>query len=101
VSSLGDQKFIILVDRATDDELNAAHEQIKKKAGGWWHRYTNTWIVGGLTEKAWRDLVRPVLTGISSSVLVMKLPDAGDRRWAYYGENVEERMRWLHRNYTN
>ena len=98
---MSDSAFIIVIDRATDDELNTAHEAIKSKADGWWHRYTNTWIVGGLTASEWRDLVKRVLISDSASVLVLKLPEAEDRRWAYYGPRAEERMGWLHRNYTN
>lgn len=96
-----DPTYIIVIDRATDIELNAAHEIIKSRANGWWHRFTNTWLVGGLSVSEWRDALRDTTESGPSSILVMKLPEAGGRAWSYIGPRAKERCEWLHENYKN
>src|SRR5690606_36286918 len=76
--------YVISIDRATQEELNRAHQIIKENANGWWHRHATTWIAGGLTAAEWRDLLKDTLRSSQSSVLVLKLPkeEAGSA-WAF------------------
>ena len=92
---------VILVDRATADQLNAVHEIVKTHASGWWHHFTSVWIVGGeKTATQWRNLISPVITEGAANVLVLELPPPeADRLWAFYGKKPEERSKWLHDSY--
>lgn len=89
---------VIIVDRAAPDQLNTVHEAIKEEADGWWHRFENTWVVGGLSSAQWRDLVKEHIHS-GASVMVLRLPDEqAKRNWAFFGPRAKERAAWLHRN---
>lgn len=94
-----DVTHIIVVDRGTDEELNAVHQVVKAEAKGWWHRFTNVWLVGGRTTNEWRDALQEIIRGGPSSVLVLRLPKHADRHWSYFGPKWKERCEWIHNNY--
>lgn len=87
--------FVILADRIGPEKREAIHEVVKQHSEGWWHHFTNVWIVRGHTAKFWRDAV--IGLGTPSSVLVLNLPAEKDRTWAYAGPKAEERAEWLHK----
>jgi hypothetical protein len=91
-------EFIIVLDRGTSEEREAIHALVKEHARGWWHRYTDLWIVVGLASTPeWRDVLKPAITrGSESSVMVFQLPESGIR-WAYFGPHSMEKTAWLHR----
>jgi len=91
---------IIVLDRATDEQLNEAHQIIKSESKGWWHHYTNVWLVRDRTASDWRDSLKRVVVGGPASVSVFRLPDAGHRKWASYGFKAKARSEWLHKHYT-
>jgi hypothetical protein len=86
--------YAILVDRATDAQLQAVHQAVKDAANGWWHRFTNVWLVGGKTAVEWRDLLKPLVSA-PGSVLVVRVDGS---QWAMSGPDVQERAAWLHKN---
>jgi len=90
--------YMICVDQATNDELNAIQAIVKENAHGWWHHFTSIWIVGGHNASFWRDQATPLLTSPSSSVLVVRLPQTGERYWSYFGIETEKRLDWLNKN---
>lgn len=94
---------VIILNNATPAVINQAHELIKSKARGWWHRFSATWIVGGdVPTNEWRDLLKPVIAGTAASVLVLRLPDEDqNRNWSYSGRKAKEWCEWLHKNVRN
>ena len=92
-------KYIVILDRGNSTERSAIHAIVKENSDGWWHQYADTWIVNGTSASRWRDLVKPALKPGPSSVMVIRLPDSDDRKWAYFGPKAEQRGKWLHSNY--
>lgn len=92
--------FVVILDKATADEIAAVHELIKTKSTFWWHHFSTAWIAAGLTAKEWRDLIRPALPSPESSVLILALPKNGDRTWSLLAPKAIEMGAWFHRNYT-
>jgi len=91
--------YVIILDRAGNEERQSVHEAIKENANGWWHRLENTWIVGGLTASEWRDVAKGAMFKGPSSILVLALPkEEAKRYWAYFGPKAKERSEWLHNN---
>lgn len=89
---------IIVVDRATEAELNACHAIVKKNSKSWWHRHVNMWIAGGKNGPAeWRDMFEPALIEPDSSVLILTLPPSADREWAFLGFGADEKTSWIER----
>ena len=81
-------KFVIMVNRATADKLNAVHEAIKTASafGGWWHHVDNVWIVTGKSASDWRDIAKRALAPLGKSgVLVLKVSEVSGGRWAGAG----------------
>ncbi|MBD3322391.1 MAG: hypothetical protein GF350_14920 [Chitinivibrionales bacterium] len=96
---MSDNWYVVLLDRAGNEEREIVHSAIKEHANGWWHRHENTWIVGGLTSAKWRDVVKEAMFSGPSSVLVLALPrEEAKRYWSYYGPKSKERCKWLHDN---
>jgi hypothetical protein len=95
-----DKAYIIVLDRAPADKLNATHELIKQKADKWWHRYDSVWIVEGGTAGEWRNLIRPLFEGTTTSILVFELPRAdASRNWSSFGVGAKEKFEWLKDEY--
>lgn len=92
-------KHVILADSLSVEQRDAIQSVVKEHARGWWHRFPDVWIVGGGTAKEWRDRVKPFIGSGGASVLVITLPSEG-RRWAYFGPDGEQRMKWLHSSYS-
>ena len=90
------QMYAIALDKLTPERREVIHEIVKEKANGWWHNFSDLWIAGGLSPQEWRDLIRPVIKGTPSSVLV--LPISRNRGWAAFGIGAAKRFKWLHRN---
>lgn len=95
------RKHVVLLDRSTAEERAAVQAAIKENADGWWHHFQDAWIVSGKTPKFWRDLVREHLSSPESGVLVLALPEKGERGWAFYGPRLKAKTKWLHGNYTD
>lgn len=92
---------VIILNEATDAQIDAVHELLKQHATGWWHHFENVWIVGGeLNAAQWREVVTPLIDRGRASVLVMPLPDEAVARqnWSYYGIDTDERLAWLSHN---
>lgn len=90
-------KFVVVVDRASDAQLQSVHQILKANASGWWHRFTNTWVVSSDDKTAayWRDLLTPIVSR-PASVLVLKVDQTS---WAYRGPDAKERAAWFHQNF--
>ncbi len=89
--------FIIVVDRATGDQLNEVHRLVKENSNGWWHHFTNFWIVFGKTPWEWRDIVKQGLRGGNAGVLVIRMaPPGHGPRWSGMIPNGEGKYKWLH-----
>lgn len=92
--------FIVVLDQATDDHREAVQAIVKAHANGWWHNFTDVWIVGGHEVTYWRDLIKPTLALSPARVLVMGLPDMGQRAWATAGL-PQPMFKWLREAYSN
>lgn len=73
--------FLIALNKATDENREAVQAIVKVHADGWWHNFTDIWIVGGHSASYWRDLIAPTLMNSTAEVLVMALPLDGGA-WA-------------------
>jgi hypothetical protein len=95
-----DTLHVIILDRATPDQINAVQEFVKKRAQGWWHLFESAWIVGGeIPAETWIADIQGYLKDGEASVLVLKLPSSPpDRNWAYYGIKPKSRVKWLVEN---
>lgn len=106
------EKFVIIVDRATAAQLNAAHEAIKANSNGWWHHFENTWIVSSeMNASEWRDTVKSAIDaglvgfpgemirsiGGGGSVLVLRISDKSPK-WAFSGKKG---LDWLKKTLTS
>src|SRR5436190_4794880 len=86
--------FLIAFTDLSEERSEVVQALITEKCNGWWwHNFPRLWIVGGESARYWRDLLRPVLAGTQSEVLVMKLAEA-DFEWAAKGPGP--RFNWLH-----
>lgn len=91
---------VIILDRPTAAERDAVHEMVKEKATGWWHHFSDAWIVSGESPSYWRDKVKALLSEPGSSVLVLALPrNKKERSWSLFGANAKTKGEWLHQNY--
>jgi hypothetical protein len=94
------KKYVIVLDRATDEERAAVQSAIKENASGWWHHFRDAWIVSGRNRKYWRELMEETLISPASAVLILTLPEPGSRAWSYYGPFADAKTKWLEKNYT-
>lgn len=91
--------YIIIMERATPEELEAVHEIAKAHAESWWHEVENVWIVKGHRARYWRTLIAPVIPYGNSGVVVLGLPVTDPRAEASnYGVDHRARMAWLYDN---
>lgn len=94
-----EKKFAIVFDDLSDERREVIQEIVKERTDSWWHNFPNVWVVAGSDAIAWRDAVRPVIKGTSASVLVLMVPDTGERpRWAGFGPNIQAKMDWFKKN---
>jgi hypothetical protein len=93
---------MILIDSATDAQRSAVHQKVKKASGSWWHAYNDAWIVqGGPTANEWIPRLQSIFKTGAGSFLVFGMPSTSETRsWAYFGPNPNQRVSWLHTNYT-
>ena len=97
---MSDKAFLIVLDRATADQLNAAHELVKQKTDKWWHRYEAVWVVLGGNAGEWRDSLKPLMPSGGATVMVFELPrDVDNRWWAAFGPAAHEKFAWLRDEY--
>lgn len=91
--------FVIVVDLATDDQIEAVQKVVQDATEFWWHRMTNVWIVGDVstdgTAATWRDRIKEQLAA-GVTILVISLPASPN--WAARGPDIEPRMKWLKDN---
>jgi hypothetical protein len=92
-------KFLIALGRG-DIVREAIHELIKEHAGFWWHHLPDIWIVDGHDHKFWGNLLQPVVTPASASLLVLELPREEDERmFAVRGAYPTKPGKWLWESY--
>jgi hypothetical protein len=90
--------FLIILDRATEQQRRAVHEVIKENARTWWHRFVDVWIVHGKSADRWRDLVGDEISN-PATVLVIRFPTKGDEtRWSARGPDTSTKFDWFHKN---
>jgi hypothetical protein len=70
-----DPWFLIILERATDQELEAVQAIAKAHSEDWWHEIENVWIVRGQTATYWLTLITPVIPHGNSGAFVFRLPD--------------------------
>ncbi len=95
---MAEPMFAIALGSARDPHREAVQTIVKAHASEWWHRFPDLWIVQGQTASYWRDLIGPTLLNSRASVLVLRLPDQADRRWA--AQMPYEGMSWLYEAYA-
>jgi hypothetical protein len=93
--------FLIVLERATDAELDAVQAIAKVHTDEWWHEIENVWIVRGHDAKYWVTLIKPVIPHGPSGVMVLKLPD-GDApsSRSYWAVQGRKRFDWLNKVYS-
>jgi hypothetical protein len=97
-----DLMCIIVLEKRSIAIREAVQAIVRKHANGWWHHFPDVWIAGGHTPIFWRDRIQPIAQGQNNGVLILLLPsEDGDRRWAYFGPEAEERLSWVRQNYSN
>lgn len=96
-----DKIFVLMLDRASAEQINSVQEIVKEHAEEWWHNLDNVWLIGSdATANVWRDLLKPILKGTGASVLVLRLPAAEiERNWSFFGPNGKERCSWIYEHY--
>jgi hypothetical protein len=88
--------FLIALSKGTNFQRNLIHENVKANAKGWWHYLPDVWIAGGHDHEYWGQLLRPILAGSRSTVLVVGLPqEQSMRSFAIRGESTEKTKQWL------
>jgi hypothetical protein len=94
--------YLINVDRATPELLDAIHSSIKANTDSWWHHQAASWIVEGHSTFFWRDLASEKIEGAEedANVLVLRLPsDTSARGWGFYGAGVNNKTKWFSSTY--
>ena len=90
--------FLIALDRASFEERQAVQAIVKSKSG-WWHHFTDVWLVTGRTSDYWSKALQPALTQGRSSFLIVELPEhARHGGWVYYGVEADKRAAWLEKH---
>lgn len=89
--------FLIALNKATDENREAVQAIVKVHATGWWHNFTDVWIVGGHNAPYWRDLIAPTLMNSTAEVLVLALPSGGGS-WATSKVKTAN-TKWLRETY--
>jgi hypothetical protein len=81
-----DPLFVIIFDHLSEERREVVQELLRENWNNWWwHRFPDVWVVGGHNAIFWRDLVSPIIRGTKSSVLVLRIPEQGEDRWAGFG----------------
>jgi hypothetical protein len=88
----------IIVNRATPAQKEQVRAAVRRHAAGWWHNFTDLWIVGGEQSAVeWRDLVAPIFPYRPSGVAVFKL-DTEWPAWALKATLSEPARDWLQKH---
>ena len=91
------QRFVILVDDATPEQQNAVTLYLKDKVG-YWHHFSDAWLVTTVSEgwsvTKFRDELRNVVKG--PGVLVLKIDSP--KGWAAFG--AKGVFAWLHSTWS-
>lgn len=93
--------LIIILDQATKEQIDAVHQIVKENANGWWHHFTNTWMLfSERNPDKWSDLIKDAIKEGNTSILIFALPpEKKQRLWQYWGIDAEKRTEWIKKNY--
>lgn len=88
---------VIILDKPSNEQRNAAHAVIATKCDTWWHYFNNVWLVTDFTAVEWRSALDHVVDmKPSSSCLVLTLPqNKSERWWAMRSQSAEKKAEWL------
>ncbi len=85
--------FIVLVDDATVAQQNAITESFRGKPQGYWHYFSDAWLMvdptNSWTVEKLRDHLRIVVPGATTLVLPIDRPSV----WAGFGQT--DHFKWL------
>jgi hypothetical protein len=91
--------FVIAANRITAQQREQIQAIVKAHANGWWHSFSDLWIVGGKTAIEWRDLVGVVAPfSEGAGVLVLKIDTASDKTWAFRAKMSKAGRAWIRKN---
>jgi hypothetical protein len=86
--------FIMLVDDATVAQQNAVTESFRGKPQGFWHIFSDAWLLvdptNSLSVEQLRDHLNVVVPGATTLVLPIDRP----KTWAGFGQSDD--FKWVH-----
>lgn len=86
--------FIMLVDDATTDQQNAVTKSFRGKPQGFWHIFSDAWLLMDPTNQLTVDSLRDHLKAVVPGAWTLVFPIDRPETWAGYGRS--EDFKWLH-----
>lgn len=92
------RRFLIMVDDATPTQQNLITEFFRGKPQGFWHHFTDAWLIADPTDvwtcESLRDQLSALVPGATTLVMQIDNPKA----WAGYGNT--QSFTWLHDSWS-
>ena len=96
-----DTFYIITFTEIDETQRTLIQAAVKARAESWWHRQRDIWIVqGGGSAGEWIEGMKVFTTTARSSVLIFRLPEAGERVWAASAKGSET-WAWIEETYSD
>lgn len=93
-------RFIVVIDDATTEQQNSVTNYFKDtQAVGYWHWYSDVWLVTDPNQQFTPESLRLALDGIlpDSYKMVLKIQSGYD--WSAFGDT--ESFKWMHETWPD
>lgn len=90
--------FVICVDNSTKEQQDTVTEFLKEEKGGYWHWFSDLWLVTDKhhkwTSKSLRDHLNSIIPGAHKIVIQID----GDNTWSGFGNN--NMFTWMKKHWS-
>lgn len=96
------KRYIVCVDKSTEEQEQKFLEYIKKEGFGWWHYLKNTWLIVDSLGNSNESLIRDeALNAFDNENNMVFLLNENEGTWAGFGPNSEKRdmFKWIKENW--
>jgi|GEM_PF-2224719 hypothetical protein len=87
------KRFVLLVDDATQEQQNAVTSHFRNKPQGFWHIFSDAWLLMDPTEALTVYSLRDQLKSLVPGATTLVLPIDNAVNWAGFGKT--ESFKWL------
>lgn len=90
--------FIMLVDDATVAQQNAVTKSFHGKQQGYWHFFSDAWLLIDPTDSLTVDGLRDHLKAVVPGATTLVLPIDNPKTWSGFGKTND--FKWLHESWS-